>query len=77
MAPQLMRAQGTYKADKHATPTHARTHKHPTPPHPHAHTHTPQKHKHGSHGFDGNRRKKVRNQKSLLKSNGIESQVVY
>ena len=32
MAPHLMRAQGTYKANKHATPTH--THKHP-PPHTH------------------------------------------
>ena len=32
MAPHLMRAQGTYKADKHATHTHA--HKHPTHPHP-------------------------------------------
>ena len=26
MAPHLMRAQGAYKADKHATPTHAHTH---------------------------------------------------
>ena len=59
MAPHLMRAQGAYKADKHATPTHAHTHKHP---HTHTHTHTPQKHKHRSHGFDGNRRKKARNQ---------------
>ena len=40
-----MRAQGAYKADKHATPTHPL-----------------QKHKHSSHGFDGNRRKKARNQ---------------
>ena len=38
MAPHLMRAQGAYKADKHATPTHAHT---PTnTPHPHARTHT-------------------------------------
>ena len=38
MAPLLMRAQGAYKADKHATPTHAHT---PTnTPHPHARTHT-------------------------------------
>ena len=33
MAPHLMRAQGDYKADKHARPTHAHTHKHPTPTH--------------------------------------------
>ena len=32
MAPHLMRAQGAYKADKHATHTHA-----------HTHTHTPSK----------------------------------
>ena len=50
--------------------THTRTqpHKHPTHPHTHTrahtHTHTPQKHKHSSHGFDGNRRKKARNQKA-------------
>ena len=31
MAPHLMRAQGAYKADKHARPTH--THKHPHPHH--------------------------------------------
>ena len=42
--------------------THTQPHKHPT--HPHTHTHTPQKHKHSSHGFDGNRRKKARNQKA-------------
>ena len=36
MAPHLMRAQGTYKADKHAIPKHAHTHKHP---HTHTHTH--------------------------------------
>ena len=35
MAPHLMRAQGAYEADKHATPTHAQT-----PPHTHTHTHT-------------------------------------
>ena len=67
MAPHLMRAQGAYKADKHATPTHVHTHKHPHTPthtHTHPHTHTPQKHKHSSHGFDGNRRKKARNQKA-------------
>ena len=42
MAPHLMRAQGAYKANKHATPTHAQTHKHPhtpTPTHTHTHTH--------------------------------------
>ena len=74
MAPHLMRAQGAYKADKHARPTHAHTstntpHTH-THTHTHAHTHTrthththtPQKHKHSNHGFDGNRRKKARNQ---------------
>ena len=60
MAPHLMRAQGAYKADKHARPTHAHTPTN-TPP-THTHTHTPQKHKHSSHGFDGNRRKKARNQ---------------
>ena len=38
MAPHLMRAQGAYKANKHATPTHAHT---PTnTPHTHTHTHT-------------------------------------
>ena len=32
MAPHLMRAQGAYKADKHATPTHTLKHPHtPTP----------------------------------------------
>ena len=45
MAPHLMRAQGAYKADKHARPTHAHTPKTPhTPPptrvHTHTHTHT-------------------------------------
>ena len=61
-----MRAQGAYKADKHAT--HARTHVHKHHTHTHAHTHTQkhpptlQKHKHSSHGSDGNRRKKVINQ---------------
>ena len=35
-----MRAQGAYKADKHATHTCPHIHKHPTHPHPHAHTHT-------------------------------------
>ena len=39
MAPHLMRAQGAYKADKHATPTHAHTHT-STPTHTHTHTHT-------------------------------------
>ena len=57
MAPHLMRAQGAYKADKHARPTHAHTPTN-TPP-THTHTHTPQKHRHTSHGFDGNRRKKM------------------
>ena len=28
MAPHLMRAQGAYKADKHATPTHTHTRMH-------------------------------------------------
>ena len=38
MAPHLMRAQGAYKADKHARPTHAHT---PTNnPHTPTHTHT-------------------------------------
>ena len=37
MAPHLMRAQGAYKADKHARPTHAQT------SHPHTHTHTRRK----------------------------------
>ena len=50
MAPHLMRAQGVYKANKHATPTH-----------------TPQKHKHSNHGFNGNRRKKARNQQAEKK----------
>ena len=36
MAPHLMRAQGAYKADKHARPTHAHTPTN-TPP---THTHT-------------------------------------
>ena len=35
MAPHLMSAQGAYKADKYARPTHAHT---PTTPHP-PHTH--------------------------------------
>ena len=39
MAPHLMRAQGAYKADKHATHTHAHTYTHTTP-HTHTHTHT-------------------------------------
>ena len=49
MAPHLMRAQGAYKADKHATHTHAHTNKHPTHSpththiHPHPHPHTPRK----------------------------------
>ena len=34
MAPHLMRAQGAYKADKHATPTYTHTHIHT-----HTHTH--------------------------------------
>ena len=63
-----MRAKGAYKADKLARPTHANTPKNTPTPHPHPHapppTHTPQKHKHSSHGFDGNRRKKARNQKA-------------
>ena len=46
MAPRLMRAQGAYKSNKHAIPTHT-----PRP-------HIPQKHKHSSHGFDGNGRKR-------------------
>ena len=41
MAPHLMRAQGAYKADKHARPTHAHTHTHTqTHTHTHIHTHT-------------------------------------
>ena len=76
MVPHLMRAQGAYKADKHATHTCPHIHKHPTHPHPHAHTHThtPQKHKHSSHGFDGNRRKKVRNQYCDVKKQFLEWQ---
>ena len=35
MAPHLMRAQGTYKAEKHARPTHS----HPPTNTPHTHTH--------------------------------------
>ena len=64
MAPHLMRAQGAYKADKHARPTHAHTPTNtPHTPHTRTHTHTHRKkHKHSSHGFDGNRRKKARNQ---------------
>ena len=51
MAPNLMRAQGVYKtADKII---HFKTH-----------THTPQKYKHTSHGFDGNRRKKMINKQA-------------
>ena len=50
-----MRAQGAYKADKHAKHTRTHIHKHPHP----QPTHTTQKHKHSSHGFDGNRRKKA------------------
>ena len=39
MAPHLMRAQGAYKADKHARPTHTHTPTN-TPPHTHTNTHT-------------------------------------
>ena len=39
MAPHLMRAQGAYKADKHARPTHA----HPPTNTPPTHTHTRRK----------------------------------
>ena len=41
MAPHLMRAQGAYKADEHAWPTHAHTHTNTphTPTHTHTHTH--------------------------------------
>ena len=66
MAPHLVRAQGAYKADKHAPPTRTHILKHPTHPHTHthththAHTHTLQKHKHSIHGFDGNRKKESR-----------------
>ena len=38
MAPHLMRAQGAYKADKHARPTHAHTST--NTPHTHTHTYT-------------------------------------
>ena len=37
MAPHLMRAQGAYKADKHATPTHAHTPTNTPPTHTHKH----------------------------------------
>ena len=39
MAPHLMRAQGAYKANKHARPTHA----HPPTNTPPTHTHTHRK----------------------------------
>ena len=39
MLPHLTRAQGAYKADKHATPTHAHTHTPTNTPHTHTHTH--------------------------------------
>ena len=35
MAPHLMRAQGAYKADKHARPTHAHTPTNTPPTHTH------------------------------------------
>ncbi|WP_419652715.1 hypothetical protein, partial [Thiolapillus sp.] len=48
---------------KHPPYTHTHTHTHAhTHTRTHTHTHTPQKHKHSNHGFDGNRRKKARNQ---------------
>ena len=37
MAPHLMRAQGAYKADKHARPTHAHTPTNTLPTHTHKH----------------------------------------
>ena len=37
MAPHLMRAQGAYKADKHARPTHAHTPTNTPPTHTHKH----------------------------------------
>ena len=40
MAPHLMRAQGAYKADKHARPTHTHTPTNTPPPHTHTQTHT-------------------------------------
>ena len=40
MAPHLMRAQGAYKADKHATHTHAHTYTPYTHTHMRARTHT-------------------------------------
>ena len=40
MAPHLMRAQGAYKADKHATHTHTHTQTPPTHTHTRTHTHT-------------------------------------
>ena len=39
MAPHLMRAQGAYKANKHARPTHAHTPTNTPPIHTHTHTH--------------------------------------
>ena len=44
--------------------THAQAPHTPTHTCTHTHTHTLQKHKHSSHGFDGNRRKKARNQQA-------------
>ncbi len=43
MVPHLMRAQGAYKADKHARPTHAHTPTNTPPTHTHTHTHTHRK----------------------------------
>ena len=40
MAPHLMRVQGAYKADKHATHTCILTYTQPPPPHTHTCTHT-------------------------------------
>ena len=63
MAPHLMRAQGAYKADKHVRPTHAHTPTNTPPTHTHTHTHTHRKNTSiVVMGFDGNRRKKARNQ---------------
>ena len=39
MAPHLMRAQGTYKSEKHARPTHAHIPTNKPHPHPHSHAH--------------------------------------
>ena len=65
MAPHLMRAWGTYKSShthKHTNKLHATAYTTHTHTQTHTDTHTPQKHKYTSHGFGGNKRKKIINQ---------------